>query len=195
MLGVEEVPVSHAPKMAQIVSEFDALVRLAHDSGVRSYLEIGSQHGGSFWRMGEGLGEGALMLSIDRPNPGSGTEKSLLECVGRLRELGRDAHVVLGDSTDEEIIERARAMGPFDLVFIDGNHTLPYVTRDWQNYGPMGGMVAFHDIAFEKEVSHPGKLPIEVSKLWRQIEAEGTYRTRRFVADGSDKGIGVAWRT
>ena len=37
--------------------------------------------------------------------------------------------------------------GPFDAILIDGDHSLAGVSKDWQLYGELAPLVAFHDIA------------------------------------------------
>ena len=175
---------------AQVASEFAAYAGLLMRENVRSYLEIGSQYGASLWSAAKVLPKGSRLVSVDMPqNPQ--TSGSLGECVTELNKLGFDAHLYLADSTIGHIIDQVSDWGPFDCVFIDGNHTLPGVTKDWQNYGPMARMVAFHDIVWDRPV-RPGRLPIEVSHLWRELKKK--YRHEEFIAPGSEKGIGVLWR-
>jgi predicted O-methyltransferase YrrM len=58
--------------------------------------------------------------------------------------------VMQGDST----VVHADIDGPFDAVFIDGNHSYEYVKKDLENFLPKvkdGGIVALHDVNFEGE--------------------------------------------
>jgi len=60
--------------------------------------------------------------------------------------------LICGDSASKEVIEEASKFGPFDCVFIDGNHTYEYVKKDLENYSPLvrkGGIVALHDANFQ----------------------------------------------
>jgi len=173
---------------AQIASEFAAYAGLLMREGVKSYLEIGSQYGASLWSAAKVLPKGSRIVSVDMPQKQE-TEDSLKDCVRELQTLGFDAKLFVGDSARWHT--EVSQFGPFDCVFIDGNHTLPGVTADWQNYGPMGKMVAFHDIVWDRPV-RPGRLPIEVSHLWRNLKKE--HRHVEFIAPGSEKGIGVLWR-
>jgi predicted O-methyltransferase YrrM len=177
-------------KIAQVDYEIDTFIALLKRENVRSYLEIGSQYGGSLWKVANSLPVGSRIVSIDYPQ-GDHTAGPLKECVKELRRIGYDAHSFLGDSTSAELVGKAAALAPFDCVFIDGNHTYDYVAKDWKNYEPRGKIVALHDIAWDRPV-RPGRLPIEVSKLWREIK--GGYRHQEIIAPGSEKGIGVIWR-
>ena len=82
--------------------------------------------------------------------------------VNKLKDDGFDADVLFADSRSETAIKWAKEHGPYDLVFIDGLHTYEGVKSDWENYGPMGKIVAFHDV----------KNPYEqgVGKFWQEIK-------------------------
>lgn len=73
--------------------------------------------------------------------------------------------ILSGDSTSDWCISNATQMGPFDLVFIDGNHQDPFVQKDFENYSSLvktNGLIALHDIA-SKEWP-------DVSKRWSKIK-------------------------
>ncbi len=173
---------------AQVAAEFEPFVKLLLSEGVTSYLEIGSQYGGALWAAGSSLPTGSRIVSVDMPT--GDTAASLEECVGELCKLGHNVHLYFGDSTRLDIVDRVRDLGPFGCVFIDGDHTLEGVKKDWWNYP--GKMVAFHDIAWDKPVKKWPK-PIEVCKVWRELKQ--THRHVEFIAPGSYKGIGVLWTT
>jgi predicted O-methyltransferase YrrM len=177
----------------QIEAEIAAFVHLLVSEGVRSYLEIGSKWGGSLWRVANALPAGSRIVSVDLPWGKRETEPHLVACYQALKEKGYDTHLFLGDSTSETMIEEVRALSPFDAVFIDANHTEPYVRQDWANYGPMGKIVAFHDINWKPRPQPSSKLPIDVPKVWNEIKAG--FRCEEIVFDARDNGIGVLWRT
>jgi predicted O-methyltransferase YrrM len=181
-------------EMTQSPIEFEALLDIVRAENVRSVLEIGSRFGGTLWRIANEMPKGSKVVSID-PDQGQGSGKpgaaeSLRACVAKLSELGYDAHLLTLDSTQPATVEMARALGPFDLVFIDGNHEERYVRADWENYGPMGRIVAFHDVCWK----HPGRpcAPVDVPKVWNQIR--GGYRSKEFHDPKYNFGIGVLWR-
>lgn len=171
------------------IAEFIALLNV---EGVRSYLEIGSKYGGALWRVGNALPHGSRIVSVDLPWGDRSTEPHLKACIAALQHRGYDASLFLGDSTSAEIIDKVRALGPFDAIFIDANHTEPFVRKDWANYGPMGRIVAFHDIGWIPREESKGKLPIDVPKVWAEIK--DAYRFREIRHDKRDNGIGVLWR-
>jgi len=178
-------------------SEIDDFIKIVRQENIKSFLEIGSKHGGSFWRIARSLAVGSRVVSVDLPHGDHSFKESLPHlqaCVKRLRELGYDSHLFVGDSTDSKIIESVAALGPYDLCFIDANHTAPYVRRDWESYGLPSRIVAFHDIGWvpEGRVVKPNKLPIDVPDFWNELKTQ--YRHVEIKHCPRDNGIGVLWR-
>lgn len=176
------------------ISEFTALLK---SEGVRSYLEIGSKHGGSLWRVGCALPKGSRIVSIDLPHGDESfkvTKPNLEACIERLRGIGQDAHLHIGDSTAPEAIAFAERLGSYDCVFIDANHTEPFVRADWATYGQLGKMVAFHDIGWIEPPNFPAhKMKIEVPKVWAELKQH--YEHLEIKHDKGHNGIGVLWRS
>jgi predicted O-methyltransferase YrrM len=172
--------------------EFTGILR---DEKVKSYLEIGCKFGGSLWIVANTLPTGSRIVAVDLPHGDTSfkdTLPHLHECVEALKRKGYDAHLIIGDSTDGTIIERVYALGPFDACFIDANHTLAYVKKDWQNYGKICRLIAFHDINFHRSAPMPKhKKPIEVPQVWNAIKQD--YRHVEIKHDKQDNGIGVLW--
>ena len=162
---------------------------LAIVKGKSSVLEVGSNFGGTFYRMAEVAAPGALMVSVDLPV--DDTPKNL-EPVETLRmnckraaDLGRHVELFIADSHAAETVERVGKFAPFDFVFIDGDHSYEGVKADWMNYGPMGKVVGFHDIAG----------PVEgCVRFWAELKASGAFRTEEFVSAGKGFGIGIVYR-
>lgn len=168
------------PNKYQREDEIDGLIALMKSAGVKSYLEIGSKFGGSLWKIARALPLGSRVVSVDIAE-----RDSLTRCISALCAENYDALFVRGDSTASNTIDRVRLFGPYDAVFIDGNHG-PAVKSDWKHYGPMARkLVAFHDI----------KLPssLDVPALWNSIKVGR--RHEEIVAQGHEKklGIGVLW--
>lgn len=177
--------------------EFSQFCEVLKREGVRSYLEIGSKHGGSLWMAANAMPPGSLVVSVDLPHGDTSFKESqphLEACVKHLSEKGYKATLFLGDSTDQRIIDSVKALSPFDAVFIDANHTLPYVTKDWENYGHMSTkIVAFHDIGWKPRPEPSKKMPIEVPVLWEKLKQQ--YRHEEIKLDPRDNGIGILWRS
>lgn len=177
-------------------TELRLFVDLARAQKVRSYLEVGAKFGGTLKRIAQVMPSGSRAVVVDLPN---GTRlwresrPALEEAVNAAKGLGHDTHLIWGDSTDANVIEQVSKLAPFDLILIDANHTLPYVTKDWENYGPMGRMVAFHDIAWRRLPGFDG-VPIHVPQFWNSIKESYVYREIKCCPTGKNNGIGVLWR-
>lgn len=169
--------------------EFRPFCQLIKDEGARSYLEIGSFSGGSIEVAAQYLPVGSRIVSVDMPWKPTKLER-LRGILQDLKKRGYDTHLIVGDSTAVGSIKAARKLAPFDAVFIDGNHTLPFVKSDWENYGRLGRLVGFHDVAKDKP-------PHGASGFWNQIKSK--YKHVEFISDATRArtdgafGIGVLW--
>lgn len=181
----------------QYDAELNEFIALMIKNNVRSYLEIGSKFGGSLWRIGSALPLGSLIVSIDLPN-GTGewefSQASLSNCVMYLNEKGQSAKAIFGDSTDHNVIRSAMKLAPFDMVYIDGDHRLDGLKKDWENYGPLGKMVAFHDIAWKNEPKDRGYV-MDVPPFWNKLKRQHKHVEIKLDPTKRDNGIGVLWKT
>jgi cephalosporin hydroxylase len=182
-------------KWPQRPYELERLGRIVVAEGARSYLEIGLLAGLTFRYLGGLLPQGSRIVGvdlIDRDHLAKRTE--FLRIAERaLSDRGYDVHILLGDSMDPRIVEQVRALGPYDCVLIDGDHTMRYARADWKNYGSMSRIVAFHDIDAD---NHPTRTPtnrltVEVQKLWRGLKTQ--YRHVEYIGKRPGAGIGVLW--
>jgi predicted O-methyltransferase YrrM len=193
------MPAKYETHVLQDPVELNHFFTLLREEGVKSYLEIGSKNGGSLWRIANNaLPKGSRLVSVDLPHGDTSfkeTEENLRACVQHLKAIGFDAHLILGDSTNPETIEKARALGPYDAILIDANHTEPYVRQDWANYGPMSKrIVCFHDIGWIPREGPTKKMPIEVPRVWNEIKQQYRHREIKMCHTGRDNGIGILWR-
>lgn len=178
----------------QDLAELDAFIEVVKREQVSSYLEIGSRWGGSFWRVMTAMPPGSRGVAVD-----VASNSDLLACMDELRTRGYAVHFLLGDSTSTPIISSASLNAPYDLCLIDGNHTEPYISKDWINYGPMARIVAFHDINYSRpylDVRPGAKWSIDVPKLWKRIKQD--YRRTEEIKlchTKRDNGFGILWRS
>lgn len=180
-------------KPSQTEIELRSLIALMQQRGVRSYLEIGARHGDTFYEVMTALPRGSFGMAVDLPGGLWGTEKSvnsLRSARDALRFKGYDVKVVFGNSASRECIKKVSDFAPFDAILIDGDHLYDGAKADWLNYGPLGKMVAFHDIVGYDQSEKVHGNPVEVPRLWSEIKASGV-ETVEFVAPGSKMGIGV----
>jgi len=190
-----------SPAMLQDKAEISRLASIFKAEGVSSFLEIGSNHGGSLWTLGQVLPAGGRVVAVDIPEKGEVFEMrkaSLLEVAADLRvHPGLDVHVIYGDSTHPDTLAKVELLGfsegMFDAVFIDADHSLPSVTKDWENYGRLAKkLVAFHDIAWWRELTFTGK-GIEVPLLWAGLKERYRHEEIKLCPTGRNNGIGVLW--
>lgn len=167
--------------------ELDQLLAVVERLAPTRVLEIGCWHGGTLWHWLQ-LPDATVVAVDDAMRESDDWQDWALEA-------GSTLHTLKGDSHDGVIIEAARALGPYDLVFIDADHGYNAVKWDWLNYGPMvayGGMVVFHDI-----LPRPG---YGVWQVWDEVKAVEGARwieiAQNKVEPGNEgrAGIGVAWR-
>jgi len=174
--------------------ELEEFRKLIKSESVCSYLEIGSKFGGSLWHVANTMPKGSRVVSIDLPW-GDGSFKDsqpwLEKCVSTLKSMGYDAHLLIADSHDPSSVDFAKMLGPFDCVMIDGDHTAAGVCADWENYGPLGKMVCFHDISWKFQTSK--KALIEAPEFWQEVK-QG-YRHREIRLEKKHNGIGVLWKS
>lgn len=185
-------------RASQRASELGQFINVLREQGVMRYLEIGARHGDTFHEVMRSLPQGARGVAVDLPGGAWGTPSSVgalkAACLD-LRKHGYRADYVLGDSTTREVRARVDALGPYDAVFIDGDHRYDGVLADWTNYGRLARrVVGFHDIDGHSETSKDGKaMPVEVPKLWEELR-ERLVSWDEFVdRDARGMGIGVIY--
>lgn len=159
-------------------------------SGATSILEIGSRYGYTLVDIAHRMAPGAKVLSVDLPDQEGWNDPQaifhLRENIQRLQNEGYAARLIEGDSHDLSVIEAVLAHGPFDVVFIDGDHTYEGVTQDWDYYGEAGNVVIFHDIRRPQSGEWQG---LGVWRLWAELKEAGLH-CEEFIASGSKMGIG-----
>jgi hypothetical protein len=143
--------------------------------------------------VGEALPLPSVLVAVELPNELWGRADSWpeLEAVAdRLRARGHEVHLVRANSQDPRTAAQVQAIRPtFDAVFIDADHRYEGVLADWRLYGPLGHLVAFHDIA-----PSPENRRIEVPRLWNDLKDKA--KSLEIVdLEHPGMGIGVLWPT
>ena len=156
--------------------------------GAKSFLEIGSKRGGTLWCVAAHMAKGALVVSVDLHHPPFYPDLSAI--ADDLRGEGFDVHTIRGYSQSVTTQAAVEALGPFEWVFIDGNHTRECAENDWARYGSKATKAcAFHDIAWDGN-SRPFHGCGEVFK-----ELAKSYTHDVIVVDPAEQmGIGIIWK-
>lgn len=95
-----------------------------------------------------------------------------------------------GRSDDPLVIDAVRAWvghQPLDVLFIDGDHTIPGVTHDYATYAPFvkpGGLIVFHDVIRRPDNSQ-GQHAIFVPEFWEALKRPKT------TIHGDEPGYGL----
>jgi hypothetical protein len=175
-------------------AEFASLLTLFQRERITSYLEIGSKYGWSLWRVASILPMGSRVVAVDMTIH-INSLPDLRACIYELKRRKYDAHLFVGDSTSEAVVNKVRALAPFDACLIDANHSAAYVNNDWSNYGPMARIVAFHDVGYKLGERVADKIyPIEVPQVWNAIKQDYPHQEIILDPSGQDNGFGVLWR-
>mgnify|MGYP003649646665 CR=1 FL=1 len=161
--------------LCQHAMELTAMISFVR--GANSILEIGSRYGQTLLHLASNANPTARIVTVDIGDcPDKLKDKGIQthlwwdEACDELRKT-RDLHQIYGDSHNPDTVERVRALGPYDFVMIDGDHSLGGCRADWDNYGQMGRMVVFHDTRCVPDVAQVfqyaryGKLSIELTAL------------------------------
>ncbi len=165
------------------------LVHLSRQ-GIESYLEIGVRHGGTFV---------ITIEYLSRFNPireavgvDLGHSRSLQEYAGARTGVT----VIQASSHDDDFKELVRGHTiPFDLVLIDGDHSLEGCREDFELVRDRGRVLVFHDIVSQPT---PGVTAVwqEVRRLYEErfdfYEFTDQYPDFSRERGGEFLGIGVA---
>lgn len=126
------------PGMASIGQTPDqiakALVYLS-DIKINSYCEIGIYYGANFFFVSEYLrrfNPEIQCFGVDPTNHVSPEIKELIKASNWMH---------LEFQTSKQMVGRK-----FDLVLIDGDHTTPWLVKDWENVGKYANICMFHDL-------------------------------------------------
>jgi predicted O-methyltransferase YrrM len=162
--------------------ELGQLLKVVEEIPHNSILEVGAMWGGTLWYW---VRHAYNLTVVDDEM------RNADEWAGWAKNWGCELHLVAGSSHDPAIVAQAAEFAPYDFAFIDADHTYQAVRADWENYGPMARVVAFHDI-----LPRPG---YGVSQLWEELTAVPGARyvtiCQNEVMPGNEGrcGVGVLW--
>jgi len=142
----------------QYPSQLAGYLVLLSRLGIRSYLEIGVRHGGTFVLTVEYLRRFhplAQAVAVDL-----GDSPSLREYAA----TSSGVQFLQADSHSAEFRQFIAGHPGFDLALIDGDHTAEGCWQDFELVRDRAAIVAFHDIVSDVV---PG-----VGEVWRRVRAE-----------------------
>lgn len=142
----------------QYPSQLSGYLVLLSRLGIRSYLEIGVRHGGTFVFTVEYLRRFhplAEAVAVDL-----GDSASLREYAAATEGV----RFLQADSHSAEFRAFLESCAGFDLTLIDGDHTAEGCWQDFELVREKAAIIAFHDIVSDVV---PG-----VGEVWRRVRAE-----------------------
>jgi len=180
----------------QIDDEFLRLADWARSLEPKVIVEIGTANGATLLAWSRIVS--GRVISIDLPGGihggGYAEQKSRLFKEFILDRPGIRMDLIREDSQDARTKERVRGLlgsEAIDILYIDGDHRLEGVTRDyelWRDLVRPGGAIVFHDV-----VPHTRVKNCKVDVLWQSIKERYPRHTTEIVADQSQgwAGIGI----
>jgi predicted O-methyltransferase YrrM len=155
-------------------------------------LEIGTYRGGTLFIHSRLASPDATLVSIDLPGSPFGRvwRWAHTPIFKRFTKRGQILHLLREDShcsqTQATVLKLLNGQ-QIDLLFIDGDHSYTGVRADFEMYSPLvrpGGIVAFHDIAFQLP-------PNEVARFWNEIKTSHKHKEILHRATKDAMGIGI----
>jgi cephalosporin hydroxylase len=188
--GLDEYPAELHPycgaglRIWQYPSQFAPYLRDLAALGIRSYIEIGIRHGGTFVATVEFLGRFAPLeraIGVD-----------ILPCpsFAGYRELNPRAEFVRIDTQTPAWPRFLDSVGDVDLVLIDSFHDETQCRSEFESVRGHARAIAFHDIVHDDFEG--------VRNVWREVKDSGAYEcteyTAQYALPRSYMGIGLAVR-
>ena len=167
---------SYALGMIQNRSEIVGAAEFFKQLGVKKFMEIGTDQGGTFAIWSKLSVADDKRISVDMPHGNYGVDHYDVNKRDEfLRSLGSDVTMIHGDSHSEGIKNRVGEMlneGELDFLFIDGDHSYEGVKKDYEDYNKYvkpGGWIGFHDI---KDTEYHRSANCRVDILWNELRGE-----------------------
>jgi cephalosporin hydroxylase len=176
----------HSEKLGvqQRVEEFSVVAGVLLALQPRHILEIGVYGGGSF-ALWCSLASGTK-IGIDSGNIDGPIHHRMPDFQARFG----DVRLIKANSQDAATLEQVKtalAGEPLDFLFIDGDHTLQGVQKDYSMYGALvrpGGWIGLHDIT--ESDYHKGMNAGGSAEHWARLD-----HPRKISLDWHDPGYGI----
>lgn len=167
LYGTKNLPYLVNDGMLQIPEQLAGALIWLSDKPISQYTEIGTFNG-----------RGTLFISayLSRFNP---EIKTLTIDIKRELHHSYPLRIVSHLGTSNDFIGMQS-----DLCFIDGDHSLEWATKDYNNLGRYAKHCMFHDILETEQLNNA---PMEASGFWQSIKRP----TSKEFIDGGRMGIGI----
>lgn len=186
--GMQEFPAflhefcGHGLRLWQYPNQYSKYLVQISKLNIRSYLEIGIRHGGSFVITTEYLRRFAPL------NASVGVDIIPCPSMSEYNTLNPGAHFHAINTQSDEFAQLLNNYGSFDLVFIDSHHEEIQCRREVAFLEQYANIVALHDIS---NVACPG-----VAKVWEELKSRIDLvcfeYVDQYLEDGPYMGIGLA---
>jgi len=174
----------HGLRIWQYPTQFSKYLTQLSRLKIRSYLEIGIRHGGSFVTTTEYLDR---FHSLD-----FAVGVDIIPCpsMAAYQRQNVRAQFWCVNTGGLDFLARLAELDSLDLVFIDSHHEEHQCRREFELLHDRANLIAFHDIA---NVGCPG-----VSQVWQEVKCLPAYDCFEYVDQYRDlgpfMGIGLAVR-
>jgi hypothetical protein len=169
----------------QYPTQFSRYLSTLAGLGVRSYLELGIRHGGSFI---------ATVEVLDRFRPldfAVGVDIIPCESMAAYRERNPRIEFACVNTQSPQFAQLLQRLAPIDLVFIDSHHEEGQCRREVAALREVASMIALHDISNQ---GCPG-----IATVWNEIRSDPGWQCHEFTEQypglGPYMGIGLAIKT
>jgi len=193
-LGLNDEGVSEFPehmrehfgglRIWQYPIQFGAYLHELGRLGVRSYLEVGVRHGGSFVATVE------YLRRVSNLEVAVGVDIIRAPALEEYAAATPGVEVAWLDSHSNAFRALLAECGPFDVAFVDSHHQEDQCRCEVERLAPGATMIALHDIT---NVGCPG-----VGRVWAELVASPEWRctefTDQYAGLGPFMGIGLAVR-
>jgi len=160
--------------MVQYPLEFAQYLLTISKFNIQRYLEIGTFWGGSFITTFEYL---------TKTNPCSryafAIDRSYYLSMQLYSKIRKNVYYMIMDSKSPQFQSFIENMPPFDLVFIDGDHSYSGCKNDFDSVKDHAKLIAFHDILAVKDIK----------RLWDEIKHD--YKYYEFIDNNRKRKYGI----
>ena len=161
-------------KPQQKLSELKPFLQEVIENNCKTVLEIGSADGGLTYIFSE-LFERVVALDINH------TANFFKENIIRF---------TTDSNNSNKLLQKIEELGPYDLIFFDGNHTYEAVKVDFEIYAPLlsvRGIIALHDI---KDTLVQRNANCFVSRFVKELEASNLHISTKIFNEFADEWMG-----